>query len=255
MKRKPLVAGNWKMHGGLAFIDQYASELHKALPMPGCELVLFPPVCFLAQLAERVRDLPVAVGAQSTHWESSGAFTGETAPQMVVELGAAWTLVGHSERRSGCGETDEVVAAKVVAALSTGLQPVLCVGENLAERDAGSAEAVVARQLQAVLARVGIAGILATTLAYEPVWAIGTGRTATPEQAQDMHGFLRALLRSEIGAEATGVRLLYGGSVTPENASALFAEPDVDGVLVGGASLVAERLIAIARAAQASNVH
>jgi triosephosphate isomerase len=183
------------------------------------------------------------------HWHESGAFTGEIAPQMVRELGAAWTLVGHSERRAGGGETDQVVADKCAAALAGGLQPIVCVGENLAEREAGSAEAVVLRQLDAITRRLGADELPGVCVAYEPVWAIGTGRTASPEQAQRMHALVRDRLGESLGRQAEAVRILYGGSVTPENAAELFAQPDIDGALVGGASLVAEKLLRIAAAA------
>jgi triosephosphate isomerase len=237
------------MHGSRAFIERYAAALRERCPLAGVDVLLFPPACYLQALAEQVPGLGVAIGAQNVHWHESGAFTGEIAPQMVRELGAAWTLVGHSERRAGGGETDQVVADKCAAALAGGLQPIVCVGENLAEREAGSAEAVVLRQLDAITRRLGADELPGVCVAYEPVWAIGTGRTASPEQAQRMHALVRDRLGESLGRQAEAVRILYGGSVTPENAAELFAQPDIDGALVGGASLVAEKLLRIAAAA------
>jgi len=247
--RKPLVAGNWKMHGSRAFIETYVACLRDRCPVTAVDLLLFPPVCYLQELAGSVASLGVEVGAQNVHWQDSGAFTGEVAPPMVRELGACWTLAGHSERRAGFGETDQLVAEKCAAALAAGLRPILCVGENLAERDAGSAQAVVLRQLDAVMDRLGVNGMARMSVAYEPVWAIGTGRTATPGQAQDMHGLVRERLGDMLGPVAQEMRILYGGSVTPENAAELFAQKDIDGALVGGASLAADRLLKIVEAA------
>jgi triosephosphate isomerase len=254
--RKPLVAGNWKMHGSRAFVGAYADVLRQTPPSPDVDVLLLPPVCYVQELAVAVAGLGIEVGAQNAHWQESGAFTGEVAPAMVRDLGAAWTLAGHSERRAGFGETDELVADKCIAAFAAGLRPIVCVGETLAERDAGSAEAVVLRQLDAVTRRLEADELAGLTVAYEPVWAIGTGRTATPAQAQAMHGLVRARLAESLGAAAESVRILYGGSVTPENAAALFAERDIDGALVGGASLAADRLLKIvAAAADACRVH
>jgi len=237
------------MNGNAAFIDRYAAVLAGERAPAGVDLLLFPPACYLEMLARAVAGLEVEVGAQNVDWHESGAFTGEIAPQMVREVGAGWTLVGHSERRTAFGETDEVVAHKCAAALAAGLKPILCVGENLAEREAGSAEAVVLRQLEAVAARLGAEGLGLLCVAYEPVWAIGTGRTALPAQAQAMHGLIRDRLARELGSGAAAIRLLYGGSVTPDNAGELFAQVDIDGALVGGASLEAQKLLTIARAA------
>lgn len=253
--RKPLVAGNWKMHGDAGFIEAYAGALRRAGRAKDVDFLLFPPACYLDRLVAAVADTGVEVGAQNAHWASDGAFTGEIAPGMVRELGAGWVLAGHSERRALFGDTDERVADKVVAALEANLQPILCVGESLAEREAGSAEAVVARQFGVVAERIGREGLARLSVAYEPVWAIGTGRTASPAQAQAMHAYLRSLIEVRSGSVARDLRILYGGSVTPENAPALFAEPDIDGVLVGGASLVVERLLAIVRAAEAVGAH
>lgn len=239
------------MHGSMAFIDAYVAALRSECPVSGVDLLLFPPACYLQTLAGRVAGLGIEVGAQNVHSQDSGAFTGEIAPPMVRELGAAWVLAGHSERRAGFGESDQLVADKCVAALGAGLRPIVCVGENLAEREAGSADAVVLRQLEAVIYRLESSGMARVCIAYEPVWAIGTGRTATPAQAQAMHGLVRERLGSLLGAAAGEVRILYGGSVTPENAAELFAQPDIDGALVGGASLAAEKLLKIVGAAAA----
>jgi triosephosphate isomerase (TIM) len=241
------------MHGDAAFIAAFATTLGRDHLPKNVDLLLLPPACYLGTVVTRVTGLGVEVGAQNVHWRSEGAFTGEVAPGMVRELGAEWTLAGHSERRQWFGETDELVAEKFVAAAAAGLRPILCVGEDLAEREAGSAEAVVARQLGAVMARAGRDGMRRGCIAYEPVWAIGTGRTATPEQAADMHAFVRSRLAEVLGATAAaGTRILYGGSVTPENAAALFAQEEIDGALVGGASLDSERFLAIAEAAAAA---
>ncbi len=206
----------------------------------GVECAVCVPYPYLAQGQERLRGTQIALAAQTLSEHASGAFTGEVSAAMLAEFGCRYVLVGHSERRQIYGETDAQVAAKFAAARAAGITPILCVGETLAERDAGRTEEVVARQLDAVLGRSSFADAV---LAYEPVWAIGTGRTATPEQAQAVHGFLR----SRVG-EAT--RILYGGSVKPENAAAIFAMPDVDGGLIGGASLVAQDFLAICAVAQ-----
>jgi triosephosphate isomerase len=250
--RRPLVAGNWKMHGSQAFLAEFAAALRREVLAPSVDVLLFPPACYLRELAAAVADLGVGVGAQNVHWETSGAFTGEIAAPMIRDLGAGWVIVGHSERRAGCGETDQEVARKCDAALSAGLRPIVCVGENLAEREAGSAEAVVLRQLDAVVERLGREKLSEISVAYEPVWAIGTGRTATPEQAQAMHRVIRERLVGAVGQAAQAMRILYGGSVTPENAPGLFAERDIDGALVGGASLAADRFLKIIGAAAAA---
>jgi len=255
--RTPLIAGNWKMHGDSAFVAEYVAALAgQALPA-GVDLLLLPPAPYLPLLAQALaRQLPdaaVALGVQNVHAEARGAFTGELAAEMAADLGARWTLVGHSERRAQCGETDDVVAAKMRAAVRAGLAPVLCVGETLAERDAGSAEAVVARQIARVAELAGSEALSGAVLAYEPVWAIGTGHTATPEQAQEMHAAVRRQLEALCGAApAAGMRIVYGGSVKPDNAAALLAQPDIDGALVGGASLDAGDFAAIAGAATAT---
>jgi triosephosphate isomerase len=236
--RGRLVAGNWKMHGSVAANRALLDALVAGIQ--GVECVVCVPFPYLAQAAERLKGTAIAWGAQNVSEHAQGAYTGEVAAAMLADLGCRYVLVGHSERRQLYGETDAVAAAKFAAAQAAGVRPIFCVGESLAERDAGRTEEVVARQLDVVLApgRFGDA-----VLAYEPVWAIGTGRTATPEQAQAVHAFLRRRV-----GEAT--RILYGGSVKAQNAAAIFAMPDVDGGLIGGASLVAADFLAICAAAR-----
>jgi triosephosphate isomerase (TIM) len=236
--RQALVAGNWKMHGSRAanraLLDAVVAGAGK-----GAEMAVCVPFPYLAQAAERLAGTEVAWGAQNVSEHAQGAYTGEVSAAMLAEFGCRYVIVGHSERRSMYGETDELVAAKFGAAQAAGMKPILCVGETLAERQAGRTEQVVARQLDAVVGKHAIEGMV---VAYEPVWAIGTGRTATPEQAQEMHAFLRKRV-------ARDSRILYGGSVKPQNAAAIFAMPDVDGGLIGGASLEAKDFLAIVRAA------
>jgi triosephosphate isomerase (TIM) len=247
--RRPLIAGNWKMHGSRAFAAEFAGKLRQAGSMGDLDVLLFPPAPYVRDLAEALQGSGVEIGAQNVHSEQSGAYTGELSAEMARDLGATWSLVGHSERRTLFAETDEMTGRKVAAALRAGLAPLLCVGESLDEREAGSAEAVVRRQIRAVAEVAGVPALAAATLAYEPVWAIGTGRTATPEQAGEMHALIRRQIAELCGDEAGDqVRILYGGSVKPDNAAALLAQADIDGVLVGGASLEAATFVRIARA-------
>jgi triosephosphate isomerase len=242
--RPRLVAGNWKMHGNRAANRALLEALVAgAARLRDVECAVCVPFPYLAQAAEALDGSGVALGAQNASEHAQGAYTGEVSAAMLAEFGCRYVIVGHSERRQHFGESDVQVAAKFAAVLAKGMTPVLCVGETLAEREAGRTEATVARQLDAVLERAGRDAFAGVVLAYEPVWAIGTGRTATPGQAQEVHAFLRARLPAQ-------ARILYGGSVKPENAAAIFAMPDVDGGLIGGASLVAEDFLAIARAAQ-----
>jgi triosephosphate isomerase len=234
--RERLVAGNWKMHGS----RESNGALLDAVVGANVACAVCVPFPFLGQAQERLRGTPVAWGAQTLSEHPQGAYTGEVSAAMLGEFGCRYVLVGHSERRQLFGEGDAQVAAKFAAARGAGITPILCVGETLAEREAGRTQDVVARQIDAVLARGGLGGAL---VAYEPVWAIGTGRTATPEQAQEVHAFLRP----RVGADT---RILYGGSVKADNAAAIFAMPDVDGGLIGGASLVAKDFIAICRMAE-----
>jgi triosephosphate isomerase len=235
MRRTRLVAGNWKMHGSRAANRTLLDAILKGLDRDGAECAVCVPFPYLADVQQWLQATPVAWGGQNVSEHEKGAFTGEVSAAMLVEFGCRYAIVGHSERRQIYGETDQQVAAKYLAARKAGLTPILCVGETLEEREAGRTEEVVARQLDAVAFSGGV-------LAYEPVWAIGTGRNATPEQAQAVHAFLRRKVSGD-------TPILYGGSVKPQNASALFAMPDVDGGLIGGASLVAEDFLAILRAA------
>ncbi|NCT68022.1 MAG: triose-phosphate isomerase [Rhodanobacteraceae bacterium] len=245
--RRPLVAGNWKMHGTRAMADELVGQVAAASPMPA-ELVVLPPFPYLEGLVAR-HGGQIAFGAQDVSAHAQGAYTGEVAAAMLKDVGCTYVLVGHSERRQYHAESDECVAAKFVAAQAAGLIPILCVGETLAEREAGATEAVIGRQLEAVIARAGIAAFAQAVVAYEPVWAIGTGRTASPEQAQAIHAFMRDKIAAQDATIANSLRLLYGGSVKPANAAELFGQADVDGGLIGGASLLAADFLAIGAAA------
>jgi triosephosphate isomerase len=244
--RARLVAGNWKMNGSLranaALLDAIKTGLK---PSTDSELrvAVCVPFPYLGQVSQSLSGGSIAWGAQNVSEHDSGAYTGEVSGAMLKEFGCRYAIVGHSERRTLYGEDDKRVAAKFVAARRAGLTPILCVGETLEQRERGETEAVVGRQLDAVVAAAGVAALADTVLAYEPVWAIGTGRNATPQQAQDVHEFLRGRLPGEIA-------ILYGGSVKPGNAKELFAMPDIDGGLIGGASLAALDFIAICAAAR-----
>ncbi|MDD9801850.1 MAG: triose-phosphate isomerase [Deltaproteobacteria bacterium] len=245
--RRPLLVANWKMHKSVAEAEDFAAALLPLLPPAGAELAIAPPFTALAALGRALRGSPVLLAAQNANPAESGAFTGEVAPAMLAELGCRYVIAGHSERRGLYGESDDFVAAKVCALLAAGLRPIVCVGESLEVRRAGGGAAeVVCRQLQNSLAGVpaGLAAELA--VAYEPIWAIGTGETATPQAAQQMHAALREKLRGLFGAAAEAIRIQYGGSVKPGNAAALLAQPDIDGALVGGASLNPESFAALA---------
>ena len=245
-----LVAGNWKMNGSTAANAELLAGIVEGVPKgDGFSLLVCPPFPYIAAVAARVEGSGVKVGAQNVSEHDKGAYTGEVAPAMLRDVGCDYVIVGHSERRSLYGESSEQVAAKFVAAQAAGIVPILCVGEMLQEREAGTTEAVVDAQLDAVLAAAGIAAFERAVVAYEPVWAIGTGMTATPEQAQDVHRHIRARLAEHDAAVAQGVQILYGGSMKGDNAAGLLAQPDIDGGLIGGASLKAEDFLAIARAA------
>src|SRR3954469_22326730 len=243
MSRTPLVAGNWKMHGSRASNQALLEALLAGIAgLARVECTVCVPFPYLHDVGAQLRGTAVGWGAQNVSEHARGAYTGEVAAPMLAELGCRHVIVGHSERRQLYGESDSQVAAKFAAALDARLTPILCVGETLEERDAGRTEKVVARQLDEVLTTTGIEAFSGAVVAYEPVWAIGTGRTATPEQAQSVH----ALIRERI---FKGTPILYGGSVKPDNAAAIFSMPDVDGGLIGGASLVAKDFLAIVRAA------
>jgi triosephosphate isomerase len=249
--RTPLVIGNWKMNGTLAETRALAAAIRDGLKRPGrVEVAVCPPYTALSTAAETLVGSPILLGAQNCHHEPSGAHTGEIAPPMLVELGCRFVLCGHSERRREMGETDEQIQLKVGAALRHGLTPVLCVGETAEERRQGLTFTTVEGQLRAGLAGLDAAALGRSVLAYEPVWAIGTGVNATPAQAAEVHGYLRGLL-SELGPKeiAQSIRILYGGSVKADNADALLAETEIDGALVGGASLAAPGFIGIVRKA------
>jgi triosephosphate isomerase len=250
--RKRLVAGNWKMHGSRAVNAALLDGILAGLAaLDAVECAVCAPFPYLAQLAVHLKDTRLAWGAQNVSEYPSGAYTGEVAAAMLVEFGCRYTLVGHSERRAIFGETNEQAAAKFAAAQRAGLVPILCVGETLAERESRRTEDVVGRQLDAVLDASGAAALGAAVIAYEPVWAIGTGRTASPQQAQEVHALLRGRIAARDRAAADGARILYGGSVKPDNAAEIFAMNDVDGGLIGGASLVAADFLAICSAAKA----
>jgi triosephosphate isomerase len=252
MGRRKLVAGNWKMHGTTAGAEALAQGVRTAVQgLDRVEMVLCPPYPYLAQVARQLQGSALLLGAQDVCEKAGqGAFTGEVSGQMLADVGCRYVIVGHSERRQFFDDSDARVAAKFLAAQAAGLIPILCVGETLAEREAGQTESVLTRQLRAVLSAAGVQAFARAVLAYEPVWAIGTGRTASPEQAQAAHAALRRLLAAEDAIIARDLRILYGGSVKPDNASSLFACPDVDGGLIGGAALDAGQFSAICRAGQ-----
>ena len=248
--REFLVAGNWKMNGSTAASEALISGIVAGVPAgSGFRLLVCPPFPYLASVAGQISGSAVALGAQNVSEHESGAFTGETAPSMLKDVGCNYVIVGHSERRAIYSETSEQVAAKFLAAQAAGITPILCVGETLEERDAGTTEKVIDEQLDAVLDTAGAAVFAAAVIAYEPVWAIGTGMTATPEQAQDVHRHIRARLAMHDAELAEKVQILYGGSMKGENAPGLLGMPDIDGGLIGGASLKASDFLAIAEAA------
>ena len=238
------------MHGDDAGNRELVAGILEGAPASDrVSLLVCPPYPYLASVASQLAGSNVQLGAQNVSEHEKGAYTGEVAPAMLREAGCRYVIVGHSERRTLYGESSAQVAEKMAAALAAGLVPILCVGETLEEREAGSTEAVVGEQLSAAIERNGIAAFGASVIAYEPVWAIGTGLTATPEQAQDVHRYIRSVLAEEDSGVAEGVQILYGGSVKGDNAAGLFGMPDIDGGLIGGASLKAADFLAIARAA------
>lgn len=239
MTRRPIIAGNWKMNltvtEGLALARGVRDRCAR---FRGVDVVVGPAAMALHPIIERLADSPIGVAAQNCHWADKGAYTGELSPVQLAEVGCTHVIIGHSERRTLFGETDENVGKKARSLHDHGLIPIICIGETLAEREGGTTLAVVTRQLDAAIALLDGDELSRTVLAYEPVWAIGTGKTATPEQAQDVHAAIRARLAEKVGAEvAEAVRIQYGGSVKPSNIRALMAQPDIDGALVGGASL------------------
>jgi triosephosphate isomerase (TIM) len=248
--RARLVAGNWKMHGSLRANARLLDALKAGLkPSDKLTYAVCVPFPYLGQVSAALAGSAIAWGAQDVSEHDAGAYTGEVSGAMLKEFGCRFAIVGHSERRSRHGEDDARVAAKFIAAGRAGLTPILCVGETLEQRERGETESVVARQLDAAVGAAGTASLSNAVLAYEPVWAIGTGRNATPQQAQQVHAFVRARLAARDAMLAENLTILYGGSVKPGNAKELFAQPDIDGGLVGGASLVAEDFVAICSAA------
>ncbi|MFQ5912378.1 MAG: triose-phosphate isomerase [Nitrospinota bacterium] len=249
--RRPVIAGNWKMNTSadeaLALAEALAEALKESAP-DGVDVVLAPPFPYLERVSKAIEGCPIALGAQDAAWEEKGAFTGMVSPAMLLDVGCAYVILGHSERRIHLGESDDLINRKVVACLKAGLTSIVCVGESASARKGNRATSVVARQLSGCLKGVDGAALRRMIIAYEPVWAIGTGENATPEQAQEMHTFIRATLACEVDAGAAAeLRIQYGGSVNPENIGPLMAQPDVDGALVGGASLKAETFLPIIR--------
>ena len=248
--RRKLVAGNWKMYGGLARNRDLLQSLAHAIGKGGkADCAVCVPFPYLAQTQELLKGTAIAWGAQTLSEHAQGAYTGETSAAMLADFGCRYVIVGHSERRSLYGESNETVAAKFVAAVQGGLAPIICLGETLEQREGNVTEQVIAAQLDAVTQVAGMNGFASAVIAYEPVWAIGTGRTATPQQAQEVHAFIRQRMAKSDAALAQRLQILYGGSVKPQNASELFGMADIDGGLIGGASLVAQDFLAICQAA------
>ena len=247
--RRKLVAGNWKMNGSLAANAALVAGIKEGLPAAACDVAVCVPAPYLAQVQGAVAGSAVALGAQDMSAYASGAYTGEVSASMLREFGVQYVILGHSERRAYHGESDAAVAAKTVAALSAGLVPVVCVGETLEQREAGQTNEIVGGQLDVVLTALSVEDAARIVVAYEPVWAIGTGKTATPEMAQEVHAMLRARLGAKSAEAAAKVRILYGGSMKPDNAQQLLAMVDIDGGLIGGAALKATDFLAIVNAA------
>jgi triosephosphate isomerase len=246
-KRKPILAGNWKMNKTTAEARELATKLAPLVAnAKDREIVLGPTFTALQTVSEAIKGTNISLAAQNLHWEDKGAFTGEISAEMLLDLGCKYVIIGHSERRQYFGETDETVNKKVKQALKKGLLPIMCCGETLAEREAGKLNEIISRQVTGGLKDVSADDMKKIVIAYEPVWAIGTGKTATPEQANDVHALIRGMVKSLYNADiAEGLRIQYGGSVTPENVSTLMAKPDIDGALVGGASLKPESFAAL----------
>jgi triosephosphate isomerase len=247
--RRKLIAGNWKMNGSFAANAALLAAIKAELTQSVCDVAVCAPAPYLAQCRSELEGSAVAWGAQDVSAYQFGAYTGEISATMLLEFGCRYVIVGHSERRAYHGEDDALVARKAVAALKAGLTPIVCVGETLSEREAGQTNAIVGRQIDEVLAAMSSDDLARIAVAYEPVWAIGTGKTATPQMAQEVHAMLRAKLAEKETAAAAKVQILYGGSMKPENAKELLAMPDIDGGLIGGAALKASDFLAIIRAA------
>lgn len=248
--RRSLVVGNWKMNGTRESVAKLLDGLKQGLATSvACDVGVCPPFVFLAEVSTALAGTGILLGAQNVADQTQGAYTGEVAPAMLREVGCTLAIVGHSERRSLYGESDALVAARCDQAVAGGLTPILCIGETLAERESGETFRVLDRQLDAVIARCGVAKLAAMVIAYEPVWAIGTGRTATSEQAQEAHAYVRSRIAAQDAEVAAGLRILYGGSVNAGNAATLLAQPDIDGGLIGGASLDPASFVTICKAA------
>ena len=248
--RRTLIAGNWKMNGSLESINELMKGIKAGLAeVTNADLVVCPPAIYLMKVRSLIGDADIGLGSQNVCDQASGAYTGEIAPSMLQEAGCKYAIIGHSERRTLYGESDELIAKRFAMAVEAGIIPILCIGETLEERESGVTEEVVARQLDAVIDTQGIESLGKCVIAYEPVWAIGTGKTATPEQAQEVHAFIRGKL-AELNAEvADKVQVLYGGSMNAGNAADLLSQPDIDGGLIGGASLKAPDFLAIGKSA------
>jgi triosephosphate isomerase len=247
--RQTMVAGNWKMNGTTNSVRELISGIKAGLDGQSAEVVVCPPFVYVPVVAAEIADSAITLAAQNMSHEDAGAFTGEVSGPMLKDVGCEYVILAHSERRAMYGETDEVAASKYGAALKNNLKPIFCIGETLEEREQGITEDVVARQVDAIINAEGVASLANAVLAYEPVWAIGTGKTATPEQAQSVHAFIRGRIADLDAGIAEGLRILYGGSMNPGNAAELIAQPDIDGGLIGGASLKSEDFLAIINAA------
>ncbi len=250
--RKPLVAGNWKMNGTLSTIDPLVNGIKSGITgLEQVEIAICPSFIYLEYVSNLIDDCPISLGAQNASNENEGAYTGEVSCAMLNDIGCHYAILGHSERRSLYGEKSDLVAEKYIQTQASGLVPILCVGESFEERESGKMEDVISQQMRAVLDKVGAEGFKKAVIAYEPVWAIGTGLTATPDQAQEVHSFIRDLVAEyeEERVVAEQIRILYGGSVKPENAAEIFAMKDIDGGLIGGAALKPEDFLGICQAA------
>ena len=248
--RKPIIAGNWKMNLTIVQAEELVQQLKRLCETDVVDVVVCPPFTALSRVSRALHQSAIALGAQDVHWEPEGAFTGEISALMLRDVGCCYCIVGHSERRAHFGETDEKIHRKAVAALSNRLTPIVCMGETLSERERNQTNASLTRQLDGALGELSAVDVTSLILAYEPVWAIGTGRNATPQQAQEVHAFIRQWIAGKFGSPvAQALRIQYGGSVNPTNAAGLLQQPDVDGALVGGASLKAEAFCAIVTAA------
>jgi len=247
--RQPLIAGNWKLNGSRQSVVELATAVSAGCGSFPAEVLLCPTSVHMSDVLGVVGNSAAHLGAQNCSDADSGAFTGEVSAGMLAEFGCEYVILGHSERRAIFRESSELVAAKCMAVQRAGLTPILCVGETLEQREAGEVESIIGEQLDAVLNAAGIEAFANMVVAYEPVWAIGTGKTATPEQAQEVHSLIRARIASKCGTTAEALRILYGGSVKPDNAATLFSQADIDGGLIGGAALDAESFLAICEAA------